>query len=110
MLKAVFWKPLVGWMGGSLRTGDQSSTVETYKYLRSDREDSSWIQTMAMYDKNAHVRARRKKEHTCAHTQTGQKKCKYIQETPAHKCRRDARLRGNFYFKTTCFETIFQRR
>lgn len=50
-VEGCLWKPLEGWMRGSLRPGDLSSTVETYKYLRSDREDGSRIQTLPMYDK-----------------------------------------------------------
>lgn len=61
------WKPVEGWICGSFRPGDLSSTVETYKYLRSDREDSSWIQTVPIYKESMHVHATRE-EHTCAHT------------------------------------------
>lgn len=35
------WKPAGGRMCGSFRPGDLSSPVKSYKYLRSDREDSS---------------------------------------------------------------------
>lgn len=55
------WKPVEGWMCGSFRPGDLSSTVETYKYLRSD------IQTVPISKESMHVHTTRE-EHTCAHT------------------------------------------
>lgn len=45
------WKPVEGWMCGSLRPGDVSPTVETYKYLTSNRKNSHWIQTTPIYGK-----------------------------------------------------------
>lgn len=96
-IQGSLWKPVEGWMCGSFRPGDLSSTVKTYKYLGSDREDSSWRQTVPIYEKACSRTQHKKNTPVLSQARNmDQKKCEYIQQTPAHKAT-----------ETPCTEAIF---